>query len=330
MNVCTVVADDRREKLGLADKVNYLRTICAACALTPALALAQGSEVVGVDVQKLANAVLAVMGFTVTPDVTTGSLSIFNQETGNPDFKQGSVGGGFTVSKSRPLYLEGNAAYARYDPTFVLSGRPTEESVSVNWESVSVSGGIGWDFALAAAGWTLRPIFNLSLGRVTSSADGGGFLASRSGAESEFLGDGELNAFGLGGSLMLDYERYRPENEIDLELRYSNIYLQSYDSSAAVEGHASSQSVSAWARWRAPTGVHAFELPLRYVLEYAYTRFLGDLEGVMGFEDIHSFGIGLELDSSKRDIVVTRTRLLARYKVGNNVDGWAVGLAVSF
>ena len=98
-----------------------LRALCAACALNPALALAQDSGVVGVDVQKLANAVLAVMGFTVTPDVTTGSLSIFNQETGNPDFKQGSVGGGFTVSKSLPLYLEGTAAYARYDPTFVVS-----------------------------------------------------------------------------------------------------------------------------------------------------------------------------------------------------------------
>jgi hypothetical protein len=308
-----------------------LRTICAACALTPALALGQDAGVVGVDLQKLANAVLAVMGFTVTPDVTTGSLSIFNQETGNPHFKQGSVGGGFSVSKTHPLYLEGTAAYARYDPTFVLGTPQLEQAVQVNWESVSVSGGVGWDFPLATAGWTLRPIFNLSLGRVTSSgADGGGFLASRSGAESEFLSDGELNAFGLGGSVMLDYERYRPENEIDLELRYSNIYLQSYDSSVAVEGHASAQSVSLWSRWRAPSGVNVFELPLRYVLEYAYTRFLGDLEGVMGFEDIHSFGIGLELDSSKHDIFVTRTRLVARYKVGNNVDGWAVGLAVSF
>jgi hypothetical protein len=308
-----------------------LRALCAACALTPALALAQDSGVVGVDIQKLANAVLAVMGFTVTPDVTTGSLSIFNQETGNPDFKQGSVGGGFTVSKSLPLYLEGTAAYARYDPTFVVRSRQAEEAVSVTWESISVSGGIGWDFPLATAGWTLRPIFNLSLGRVSSSGrDGERFFAPQSGAESEFLGDGELNAFGLGGSLMLDYERYRPQNEIDLELRYSNIYLQSFDSAAAVEGHASAQSLSVWSRWRAPTGMHVFELPLRYVLEYAYTRFLGDLEGVMGFEDIHSFGVGLELDSSKRDIVVTRTRLLARYKVGNNVEGWAVGLAVSF
>jgi hypothetical protein len=301
-----------------------LRALCAACALAPALALAQDG-VVGVDLQKLANGVLAVMGFTVTPDVTTGSLSIFNQATGNPHFKQSSVGGGFTTSQSLPLYLEGTAAYARYDPTFVAG---VDEQVHVDWESVSLGGGIGWDFPLAAAGWTLRPIFNLSLGQVSSSGAAG--LAPENGADSVFLRDGELNAFGIGGSIMLDYERYRPENEIDLELRYSNIYLQSYNSSAAVEGHASAQSVSAWARWRAPTGLHVSELPLRYVLEYAYTRFLGDLEGTLGFEDIHSFGIGLELDSSKHDVVVTRTRLLARYRVGNNVNGWALGLAVSF
>ncbi|HJS77067.1 MAG TPA: hypothetical protein VJ778_06640 [Burkholderiales bacterium] len=308
-----------------------MRALCAACALVPALALAQDSGVVGVDVQQLANGVLALMGFSVTPDVTTGSLSISNQETGNPDFKQGSVGGGFTTSKSFPLYLEGTASYARYDPTFVARSRQVEEPIQVNWESVSVSGGIGWDFPLAAAEWKLRPIFNFSLGRVTSSgANGGRLLAPQSGAESDFLRDGELNALGLGGSLMLDYERYRPENEIDLELRYSNIYLQSFDSSAAVEGHASAQSVSLWSRWRAPTGMDLFERPLRYVLEYAYTRFLGDLEGVLGFEDIHSLGVGFELDSSKYDIIVSRTRLLARYKIGNNVTGWAVGLAVSF
>ncbi|HEU4351524.1 MAG TPA: autotransporter domain-containing protein [Burkholderiales bacterium] len=308
-----------------------MRALCTACALAPTLALAQDSGIVGVDVQKLANGVLALMGFTVTPDVTTGSLSIFNQETGNPDFKQGSVGGGFTISKNLPLYLEGTAAYARYDPTFFLGTPEVEQAVQVTWESVSLSGGIGWDFPLAAAGWTLRPIFNISLGRVTSSgADGGGFLATRSGAEPEFLQGGELNAFGLGGSLMLDYERYRPENEIDLELRYSNIYLQSFDSSAAVEGQASAQSVSLWSRWRAPTGINLLERPLRYVLEYAYTRFLGDLEGVLGFDDIHSFGVGLELDSTKYDVIVDRTRLLVRYKIGNNVTGWAVGLAVSF
>ena len=311
--------------------IGVLRLLFGACALAPALGFAQESAIVGVDVQKLANSVLAVMGFTVTPDVTTGSLSIFNQATGNPHFQQGSVGGGFTLSKSHPLYLEGTAAYARYDPTFLVGNPQVQEPIHVTWDSVSLGGGVGWDFPLARAGWTLRPIFNFSLGRVSSSGAGDrASLAARSDAESVFLRDGELNALGLGGSIMFDYERYRPENEIDVELRYSNIQLQSFDSSTAVEGRASAQSASLWARWRAPTRMDLLEQPLRYVLEYAYTRFLGDLEGTLGFDDIHSFGLGLELDASKRDMVVNRTRLLARYRVGNNVSGWALGLALSF
>jgi hypothetical protein len=140
---------------------------------------------------------------------------------------------------------------------------------------------------------------------------------------------GQLNASGLGGSLMLDYERYLPESEIDAELRYSSINLQSFQSSSAVQGHALAQSFSFWSRYRAPTGLVALERPLRYVLEYAHTRFLGDLDGALGFQYVNSFGVGLELDTTKYDSYVTRTRLLLRYKVGDNVTGWAIGLAVS-
>ena len=201
--------------------------------------------------------------------------------------------------------------------------------MSVNWESISVSGGIGWDFALAAGGRTLRRSSTSRSGASQAGRDGGRFLHRRAAPNPTSCLTASSTLFGLGGSLMLDYERYRPENEIDLELRYSNIYLQSFDSSVAVEGHASARSLSVWSMAGADREAR-LRATLRYVLEYAYTRFLGDLEGAMGFEDIHSFGVGLELDSSKRDIVVTRTRLLARYKVGNNVEGWAVGLAVSF
>ena len=119
----------------------------------------------------------------------------------------------------------------------------------------------------------LRPVFNFSLGRVESQATATppAAQASSSRAALDFLGNGRLNATGVGGSLMLDYERYRPENEVDLELRYTNIHLQSFDSSQAVEGHANAQTVSLWSRYRAPTGFTALERPLRYVLEYAYT-----------------------------------------------------------
>ena len=100
---------------------------------------------------------------------------------------------------------------------------------------------------------------------------------------------------------MLDYERYLPENEIDAELRYSNIHLQSFHSSSAVQGHSLAQTLSFWSRYRAPTGVVALERPVRYVLEYAYTRFLGDLEGRSVSRTCTLLACGLELDTSRYD-----------------------------
>ena len=295
-----------------------------ALMLAPAPSQAQVSDA---DLQKRANAILTLMGFSLVPDVTTGALAISDQSTGNPYFRQTSIAGGGRPKRDLPLYLEGTLAYGRYDPTFAVND--AQATVSVKWESLLGTGGVGWDFPIARE-LVLRPIFNLSLGRVESEARVTATPAPNNRAAFDFLSNGRLNAAGVGGSLMLDYERYRPENEIDLELRYTNIHLQSFDSSQAVEGHANAQTLSLWSRYRAPTGFIALERPLRYVLEYAYTSFLADLRGVLGFDDVHSFGAGVELDSSNHDLYVTRTRLLVRYKIGNNVTGWALGLAVSF
>jgi hypothetical protein len=301
--------------------------LCVLAALLPAVVLAQTPS--DADLQKRANAVLTLMGFSLSPDVTTGSLSISDQSAGNPYFRQTSVSGGGTA-KSMPLYLEGTLAYGRYDPTFNAGSAQGQPPIPVKWDSLLATGGIGWDFPVAPR-LVLRPIANVSLGRVES--EGSGAPAAQlpgTGSTLDFLSHGELNAAGLGGALMLDYERYLPENEIDAELRYSSIHLQSFQSSNAVQGHSLAQTFSFWSRYRAPSGLVALERPVRYVLEYAYSRFLGDLEGALGFTYMHSFGLGLELDTSRYDSYVTRTRLLLRYKAGNNVTGWAIGLAVSF
>jgi hypothetical protein len=301
-----------------------LGALCAALLLASAPSPAQVSDAA---LQKRANAVLTLMGFSLVPDVTTGALAISDQSTGNPYFRQTSISGGGRPKRDVPLYLEGTLASGRYDPTFAVPD--AQATVSVKWQSLLGTGGVGWDFPVARE-LMLRPIFNFSLGRVESEGMVSAAPAPSSRAALDFLTNGRLNATGLGGSLMLDYERYRPENEIDVELRYSNIHLQSFHSSQAVEGHANAQTLSLWSRYRAPTGFTALERPLRYVLEYAYTSFLADLRGVLGFDDVHSFGTGVELDSSNHDVYVTRTRLLVRYKIGNNVTGWALGLAVSF
>ena len=54
------------------------------------------------------------------------------------------------------------------------------------------------------------------------------------------------------------------------------------------------------------------------------------MRGALGFSSLTSVGVGLELDSSEYDVFVSRTRPLLRYKFGDNVEGWSVGLAIGF
>lgn len=307
----------------------FLISLSLAC--IAAQAQLRGHALQGIDVQKLANGVLGVMSYTVAPDVTTSSLAIDNSATSNTDLKMSQFGGGFTWSKGTPLYLEGNAAYSRYDPIFVGSDGTEQRRVPAQWNSFSGTVGIGWDFPIAEH-WVARPIFNFTLGYVASDLKlARWWVANNTDVDLSFLDGGKLKAYGVGGALMLDYEKFAPDADDDLELRYTNVDLHSYGGSTiGVEGHAKSESFSVWARRRVPTGWGTvWDRPVRYVYEAAYTRFLGS-ETSVGLTQMSSLGFGLELDSSAHDLWVTRTRLMARYKFGPGLSGWALGLAVSF
>lgn len=287
--------------------------------------------VIGGNVKQHADAVLAVMSYTTVPDVTTSSLSINNGTSGNPGFGQSQLGGGFTISRSFPLYVEGTLAYSRYDPTFVATDGTQQRALPTRWNTFSSTVGIGWDFRITNE-LVFRPILNGTIGRVSSDLKIGQSLVNHvTDSNLQFLQNGSLDAYGYGGSLVLDFEHYRETYEIDAELRATDIYLRSFGSSSdAVQGSATAQQVSLWTRWRAPTGWHALDRPIRYVLELAYSHYFGDSAGVLGFNDLTSLGVGLELDSSKYPIVITRTRALVRYVFGHNVHGVSFGFAVSF
>lgn len=285
----------------------------------------------GAFLKKRTDAILGLMSFQLTPDVTTGSLSLNNEPTGNPDVFMITLGGGFTMSQDFPLYLEGTLGYSRYDPIFLASDGQVQRFVPTKWNTLSLTGGVGWDFPISEE-LKFRPIFNFSYGHVASdSVVAGTILENQTGEEFEFLQNGTLDVYGLGGTLMLDYERYRDKNEIDVELRYTNIKLKSFsDAPAAVQGSSNAQSLSLWTRWRAPTRFTAMNKPVRYVLEAAHTSYFGDMRGALGFKALNSLGVGLELDSSAREKIISRTRLVFRYQFGNNVKGTSVGLAISF
>jgi len=294
-------------------------------------ATSQDFTVIGTSLQKRVNGALAMMQYSVAPDVTSSSLSISSGEAGANGLYMTQFGGGFTWSKSFPLYLEGNAAHSRYDPKFILSNGTEQRKVPTRWNTVVATGGIGWDIRIAPE-LVLRPIANFTLGHVENDLS----IAERviegdTGLDIEFLKRGRFNAVGYGGSLMLDYEHYREAYELDVELRLTDIHLQSYGgTSEAVQGSALAQSLGLWSRWRAPTGLRALDRPVRYVVEYAFTHYFGPDGDMLGFNNLNSIGAGLELDTSALDRIATRWRLIGRYRFGDNVSGWSISLGISF
>lgn len=280
--------------------------------------------------KKRTDAFMTITGYSLTPDVTTGSLTITDKGGNNPNLQMISLGGGDRISANFPLYLEGTIAVNRYNPTFTDGIGSSSVTVPVHWNGITGTGGIGWDFSLTD-NLRIRPIANIMLGHVESDLSiAGRYIENNNGADLQFLNKGRMNAYGAGGSLMLDYEDYKPEREYDVELRYTNIAINTFDSSAAVQGSADSQSLGLWARARYPTPLTVLERPLRAVFEVAHTEFLGQLRGALGFDSLSSVGTGVEIDRSASDPIFSRVRLVFRYQFGQNVRGTSIGLAASF
>jgi hypothetical protein len=279
--------------------------------------------------KKRADAFMTITGYSLTPDVTTGSLSIRNGGD-NSDLQMISLGGGDRISANFPLYLEGTLAVNRYNPTFIDGIGNSSINVPVHWNSITGTGGIGWDFPITNE-LRFRPIANVMLGHLESDLSiASRVIENRTGIDMQFLNGGRMNSYGLGGSVMLDYENYMPDQEIDVEVRYTNIPVRTFASSTAVQGSADSQSVAIWARSRVPTPITMLDRPLRAVFELAHTEFLGDLRGALGFNSLSSIGTGIELDRSASDPIFSRIRLVFRYQFGQNVHGTSIGLAASF
>lgn len=288
-------------------------------------------------VQQRANAVVSLMSYAVVPDITASNLNIGSGTNDTSALTITQFGGGATLSEDVPLYLEGTLGYSRYDPQFVFTDGNETRTIPTKWNSLSATGGIGWDVGVHrdrfGGNLVLRPIANVTLGTVASDLRiGAALLEHRSGKSLDFLDGGTLNVYGLGGSLMLDYELFSAAQDIDAELRYSYQHLQSFTGTAeSVSGQADAENLGLYLRRRAPLWHWTLlDRPLRYVLEGARTEYLGQQRGLLGFNSLNSLGLGLELDSSKYDIFITRTRLVARYMFSNSTSGYSIGLAMSF
>ncbi len=298
--------------------------------LSSSPAMCQVFTVTDKNVQKLADSVVSLLQYNLAPEITASSLVISGGTGGSTPLFMSAIGGGFTWSRTFPLYLEGTLAYIRYDPQFLLSNGVALQVTPVTWSSLAGTAGVGWDFPIASE-LVLRPMANFTLARLSSTASIFGIFDNQKGSDVRFLEGGHLNAFGYGGSLMLDYEHYRRDYEVDVEARLTNVWLKSYgDTSVAVQGSSLAQNLGLWSRWRAPIGFEALNRPVRYVLEYALNYYFGPNGDMLGFSTLSSIGAGLELDTTAYNRIVTRWRLMGRYRFGNDVSGWGVSIGMSF
>ncbi|WP_197712813.1 hypothetical protein [Polynucleobacter necessarius] len=93
--------------------------------------------------KKRADAFMTITGYSLTPDVTTGSLSITDKGGENQNLQMISLGGGDRISANFPLYLEGTIAFNRYNPTFTDGIGNASITVPVNWNGITGTGGVG-------------------------------------------------------------------------------------------------------------------------------------------------------------------------------------------
>ena len=250
-----------------------------ACTLSAALLLVSPACLAldGSHLKQRADAVLMLMSYTVVPDVTASDLNIGSGTNEKNQLSITQFGGGATLSKRYPIYLEGTLGYSRYDPQFVLSNGDDSRTIPAKWNSLTGTGGIGWDFNLYTDKWggtlVLRPIFNFMLGTMASDVRiGSRLIEHKRDADFKFLDGGRLNAYGLGGSLMLDYELFSKEQDIDVELRYSGMSLQTFGSTPeAVSGPTAKMSLFSGEKGSVPAGTSAYMILLAIPIPPKYS-----------------------------------------------------------
>jgi hypothetical protein len=289
--------------------------------------------------RRIGSGVLGLMGYSMIPDGSANALQVNRSSVGSGStaLTLSQFGFGFTVSEAFPLYLEIYAGYARYNPLLYQRG-PDAAARPVRWNNFTSTLGVGYDIAIAENLW-LRPIFNVAggyaagdrtlLAELLKLGPGPGTVAAAL--------DGEhVSAWGLGGALTLAYYDYRPTRDFEMELRFTQLEIETFgDTPAIAEATSTARTLGLWTRYRWPSGVEAFGRPMRWVLDGSASWYLGDQREALGFDWSIKVGGGIEFDTGRWEfgafgINMERVRFIGRYFLGDNgITGVSFGIGMS-
>lgn len=276
---------------------------------------------------------LAIISLAGIPDDSASAISL-QSNTGSReyDFKSAQLGGGFRLSEGVPIYLEGYIGYARYDPVLAFSESGDTTRIPLKWTSLALTGGVGYQFDLSER-WKLTPMAHISIGRTQSDASVvTQALANRLGLDRDFVESGGLWAGGAGGSMTVDYARpLDNDREFEASMRYTYIEYWPVGDDEDLLVQSTAANAVLWTRYRFPTGKRMFGRPVRWVGDLSLSYLIGDQAIVLNTDWLARVGGGIEVDLSETWVPwVSTTRLMVRYYGSDTVNGFTVGLGISF
>lgn len=328
-----LTARDKNRSLVLFSRTFFLRVAVSGVLIvfSPSSAVATES-VTHADLDGKIKGVLGLVSVSIIPNESANAIVV---TSGNDDtrFLATQFGGSDSFGDQERAYIEGYFGAARFDPTFLISdGDGATGAIEARWTNLGGTGGLGWNFRLSEE-VVLRPIVNLSLAHATSSANLiGEIIGPIDQSDVDFLENGNVNILGYGGSLMIDWQKHKDEYEADLELRFTQIWMETFGgTSFAVRSAATSSTLGAWSRLRLPTSFTVFDLPVRSVSEISASWLIGEQATALGTDWLSSLGVGFELDlESKKWSPASRARFMGRFMMGDGLSGLSIGIGLSF
>jgi len=177
---------------------------------------------------------------------------------------------------------------------------------------------------------SLRPIANVSLGRITSNSELP--VPGSGGPTTDFIAGDAVEAAGFGGALALDFATVVGARQIEARLRHSRLRQVAFGASEEEGTAADTIATSAIARLRQP--IRDWRLAggrVRSVLEATYARYDGDTGEVLGLPWIARVGTGLEFETGLTGrYAPPRVRMMVRYVFGEDFDGIGFGAGLVF
>lgn len=288
----------------------------------------------------LTDRALAAFGFVAVPNETASALN-FSVATGEDfDFRTTQLGGGFRPRPGGRLYIEGFLGWQLYDPALLRSpdaafGNSAETIAIINtrWSSRAATGAVGYNFDVTPR-LTIRPLLHAAIGEV---APNGSLVPDIPLIENEDgttvdLGGGTLRTGGYGASIGLEYKVRTMPREVDVRARYTWMRLVALEDDPRIDSEADAIAASLYGRYRHPiSNWRALSRPVRAVWEASASAYPGDQGQSLDTPWLAQIGAGLELETSALPIpYLDRVRLVGRYAIGQNYDGYSIGLGVAF